>query len=278
MMAEPPRKVTYIDVSDYQWPGIMSQLQPMYDSGVRILIIKVTQGTAHVQKHYKEVYNAAKGIGFIVTFYHFCTNDNGISQADWCKKNVGDLAIDLPLMMDVEAFTATYFSLNKQVGADVHPVILFRYGLTEYQLQRLMNEPQAHPYSYEYPEENIMWVIADRLRAYQGFPYPIIYTNLATAIKALTSKSWASHPLNIAHWKVAEPRLPDAWRKAGAPYTLWQMGVYNPWGQDIDCGRWNEEVYPAPWDPTPPPPPPTGTTLHIKGTIKETGEVFEGDL
>lgn len=278
-MAEPPRKVTYVDVSDYQWPGILTQLQPMYDAGVRVLIIKVTQGVAHLQKHYREVYAEAKRIGFVVTFYHFCTNDNGITQADWCKKNVGDLAIDLPLMMDVEAFTATYFSLNKQVGADVHPVIPFRYGLTDYQLQRLMNEPHAHPYTYEYPEESVMWVIADRLYNFQGKGETIIYSNPATALKALTNASWSEHPLNVAHWKVNEPYIPTAWKKAGKAYTLWQMGVYSPWGQDIDCGRWNEEAYPAPWGPTPPPPPsPATAKMHIKAKVKETGEVFEGDL
>lgn len=258
----PPSPVTVIDCSDYQ---NQFDFEITLNSGVRIVVIKATQGIAHLQKNYRQKYADAKAAGLLATFYHFATNDNAIKQAEWFKKNTADLKMDLPPWIDCEAFTAQmpeqYRGMLGVSEGELFPYMPFRaLNLTTHVQYAMYVQELGDIQGYEFPQEDIMWVIANRLEGYQGFAKPDIYTNNVTALKSLRNKSWEENGLAIAHWNTDTPRVPYPWKK----YKYWQMGVWD--GQKyglrfgpLDLGRWNEEMYPKPWDNNPPiPPTPAG--------------------
>lgn len=94
-----------IDISHYQgeidWDklsGAMIERCP-----VRFVVIKATEGTGLIDKHFKENFKKAKEYGFIRGAYHFWSNkSNARSQAYYFLDKVRLENGDLPPVLDVE--------------------------------------------------------------------------------------------------------------------------------------------------------------------------------
>ncbi|KAF2482548.1 glycoside hydrolase family 25 protein [Neohortaea acidophila] len=92
------------DVSDYQ-PNV--NMQAAYNSGLRFVFIKATQGTDYISPSFNSQYTDATNAGFIRGGYHYADGTgDGSQEADYFLAHGGgwsDDGITLPGMLDLEA-------------------------------------------------------------------------------------------------------------------------------------------------------------------------------
>lgn len=91
-----------IDVSAYQPNVNFAQVKA---SGIEVVYIKATEGTAYINPLLDKQYQGAKAAGLKVGFYHFIhpsTVANAQAQAQYFVSAVGGMAYDCPLVMDIE--------------------------------------------------------------------------------------------------------------------------------------------------------------------------------
>lgn len=115
-----------IDVSNYQGTIDYAKVK---GSGISVVYIKATQGTAYINPKLKEQYQGAKLNGLKIGFYHFLTNTSPSLQAQHFLNTINGLVSDCKYIVDVEGtwtiaeaskvtrgFADYLISKNKEVG------------------------------------------------------------------------------------------------------------------------------------------------------------------
>lgn len=216
-------KETYLlgmDISD--WNGRID-VKKAKSMGVSFIIIKATQGRAHVQKQYKITYENAMTEGLGTGFYHyFDSGTDGIAQFDNHMNAVTGLKPTYVSTIDVE-----------YVDAEIR--------LATSNLQHMQ---------YEYEKlYSRFWMTYTSVGMWN------------TAISAWSR--WKESPLMVANWNVPEPALPRDWNGIGwkiwqHTVAIGQGPKYGTTGSqsvDLDYSKAHYlEV--IKFGATPPPPPP----------------------
>jgi GH25 family lysozyme M1 (1,4-beta-N-acetylmuramidase) len=258
--------IEILDIS--HWQDVMNW-QKMANAGIKGVYIKFSQGIGYKDPRAERHYVNAKSVGLWVGSYHFVTNDNGIKQYDWFLKCMGEAIFDMPPMLDCEAYQSQVFGEYIQE----FPVMELRYGR--------INEDEFLKMSsilgYAYPTEAIVDVIGRRLKGFQGFEWPTIYTNYSSGNVIFKSDSMSKYPLHVANWGVQKPLLPKVWQKKGI-YYLWQDNVVDGTQYGV-VGKVDHNVAGAEFyvkEPTQPPPPAPTTEMFI--SAYPNGKKYQGTI
>lgn len=241
-------KTWIIDIARYQ-DGI--SLEAAFDeakaAGKHLVVIaKVSEGYAYWDPKFNDFYTEImrlRSIGKYILFiaYHFCRMDKRADlQIQTIEKGLQGKQVD-GFCLDCETTD----------GADV-------YEMTD-----------------------IIWAISNHFKDYGAKKINLIYSRKYwwdPYVKRSTK--WQTiASAGVAHWGVPASRV---FTMIDWPtWTWWQAGQVNNrlgFKGDLDFGALNDNVN---WfdEPIPPPqPPPAAAKMHIKAMVKETGEVFEGDL
>lgn len=261
-----------IDISHYQGTDI--PWDDLWKAGIRFVGIKFSQGTSYKDDAAVTNTIAARSKGFKVFPYHFVTNDNGIDQYNWFIQCVGNLKFDLPAALDCEAFNAVsrldkrLRKLSGQGEEEVKPILDFR--TYPYEPRSLYANERA----YEFPTQAVVDVIARRLKGFQGWSVPAIYTNVYSGNKIFTSPLMAQYLLWVANWGVNVPNLPKVWKDANQTPYIWQDGVVNNLPiNPVDHDVWMNK-FPFPDTPAPP----AQETADVEITIFRGQDKFSGKV
>jgi GH25 family lysozyme M1 (1,4-beta-N-acetylmuramidase) len=230
-------QIVLLDISHWQGSGpTYINWDQVVAAGVRGVIVKVSQGIDSADHCFLENATDARAHGLKVGAYHYCTPHKAATQYEWMLRCIGNFQLDFPLALDVEG---------------------------------------VHPLGNDTISSADLWVLCGKLKGYQGYDRPWIYTNWSTGNVVCpypAYKSMAEYPLWIASWRPDTPLLPNTWAKQGGKYVLWQIGKQpgNIYGilqsESVDVNWWGN-LSPFPGDPTPPPPPPPPVEPEVKASI-----------
>lgn len=237
--------------------GVNIDFKKMWDAGVRFIYVKCSQGTSYQDDCFAVNALAAKSVGMKVGAYHFVTTANAIKQYEWFMKCMGSFQFDLTPALDCEAYTDTaYSSVMRAIGREreVCPVRPQMY--TTNPCRPIAYDPYSNKLGYSLPSESTVDVIATRLKGFQGFKVPAIYTNSGFGDVIFKSPNMAQYLLWLANWGVVKPKVPNVWKNE--KIYVWQDNVVDgiPYGLrsgKIDHNIWMTAV-PFPSGETPPPP------------------------
>jgi GH25 family lysozyme M1 (1,4-beta-N-acetylmuramidase) len=223
------------------WQGVVDCAKAK-SAGLRFAGIKVSQGIGYKDDR-AEVNNANARANGLLTFpYHFLTDDDATAQYNWFMSCIGTQKFDLPAALDYEYYNPVTMNQYSPLNDDKYSCNLSLEDL------RFFTEK----YKLIIPTSNILLAMANKLKGWNGFSHPVIYTNPSTANSKLLGTSWSQFLLWIAHWNVATPTIPTAWK--GKKVYIWQDKVIHgaqSYGVDGDMDHdvWGDAI-PFPGTPT----------------------------
>ena len=279
-----------IDISAWQGKaGINFDIDEAWDSGMRYVVLKASQGSDYVDRCYQFNYAAFRENQhpWKVGAYHFTDVSNALRQADNFLRVIQNTPLDFCPFQDVEYYSSVALSHNKMYGIDsgnltgeeLYPVLDFRQSGAD--VRYMLRKPEL--YGLSITTESIVDVIARKLVNINGWNESGVYTNLGSGnVVFKTARfNWQRIHLWVAHWPakgqtLTRPLLPNMW-KTKDKWIIWQycvdLGSPHGFPGSLDHDRWGNEL---PFPGVTPPPVPDEAYMEM--FVHETNKVYCGTL